>query len=93
MLSAQLSGTLPVGYHLIDILLHGMSCCLLFSCLLMFGFHKKVSFWSTMIFCVHPAQTQAVAWIAGRNDSLLAVFILLCVLSLLQYLSTYHLRW
>jgi hypothetical protein len=39
-----------------------------------------------MIFLVHPVLTQAVAWIPGRNDSLLAVFILSAFIFLIKYL-------
>ena len=93
IVSAQISGMLPFGYHLTDILLHCISCCLLFSALQMIGCRRVLSFFGTMIFCIHPVLTQAVAWIAGRNDSLLAVFILLCFISFIKFLSTSHLKW
>jgi len=93
ILSAQISGTMPVGYHLIDILLHCASCCLLFVTLQMIGFKRSISFLGALVFCIHPAMTQAVAWIAGRNDSLLAVFILMCFISFMKFLSTSHLKW
>ena len=93
MLSAQLSGTLPFGYHLLDIILHAASCCLLFSALQALGFRKKSAFYGTLLFCVHPVLTQAVAWIAGRNDSLLAVFILLGFMSVNNFLSTHRMKW
>jgi len=91
--SAQISGKLPFGYHLIDILLHCISCCLLFATLQMIGFKRLLSFFGTMFFCVHPVLTQAVAWIAGRNDSLLAVFILLCFISYIKFFSDFRIRW
>jgi hypothetical protein len=91
--SAQISGMLPFGYHIIDILLHCISCCLLFAALQMIGFKRLLSFSGTLIFCVHPVLTQAVAWIAGRNDSLLAVFILLCFISFIKFFSTFRIRW
>jgi hypothetical protein len=93
IVSAQISGILPFGYHVIDILLHCLSCCLLFATLQMIGFRRVPSFFGTMIFCVHPVLTQAVAWIAGRNDSLLAVFILLCFISFIKFMSTSHMKW
>jgi hypothetical protein len=92
-LSAQISGTQPFGYHLIDILFHCISCCLLFSTLQTLGFKKFFSFCGTLIFCVHPALTQAIAWIAGRNDSLLTIFILLSFITYTIYCSTSFMRW
>jgi hypothetical protein len=93
MLSAQVSGVQPFGYHLFDILLHAACCCLLFYLLQLLGYQKKFAFFGTMLFCVHPALTQAVAWIAGRNDSLLAVFILLGFISAIHFFSTHQIKW
>jgi hypothetical protein len=93
ILSAQISGTAPFGYHLIDIILHSASCCLLFAALQIFGFKRSVSFFGTLFFCVHPAMTQVVAWIPGRNDSLLAVFILSGFITYTKFLSTSSLKW
>ena len=93
ILSAQISGTAPFGYHLIDIILHSASCCLFFSALQILGFKRSVSFFGTLFFCVHPAITQAIAWIAGRNDSLLAVFILSGFITYTKFLSTTSLKW
>jgi len=93
ILSAQISGTIPLGYHLIDIILHCASCCLLFVTFQMLGFKRSISFLGSLVFCIHPALTQAVAWIPGRNDSLLAVFILLCFISFIKFLSTSYLKW
>jgi len=93
ILSAQISGTAPFGYHLIDIILHSASCCLFFAALQILGFKRSVSFLGTLLFCVHPAVTQATAWIAGRNDSLLAVFILFGFITYAKFLSTSSLKW
>jgi hypothetical protein len=93
ILSAQISGTAPFGYHLIDIILHSASCCLLFAALQILGFKRSISFFGTLFFCVHPAITQATAWIAGRNDSLLAVFILSGFITYTKFLSTSLLKW
>ena len=93
ILSAQISGTAPFGYHLIDIILHCTSCCLLFVTLQTIGFKRLASFIGTLLFCIHPALTQAVAWISGRNDPLLAIFILSSLLTYTKFLSTPLLRW
>src|SRR5437879_296672 len=50
-----------------------------------FGFTDFVAFLSALIFVVHPVLTQAVVWIPGRNDSLLAVFGLLSILCFIKY--------
>ena len=93
ILSAKISGILPVGYHVIDILFHCISCCLLFSTLQILGFKKLLSFSGTVFFCIHPALAQAVAWIAGRNDSLLAIFIFLSFIAYHKFYSTSSVKW
>jgi protein O-mannosyl-transferase len=93
ILSAQLSGTASWGYHLVDILLHGLSCCLLFAALQAVGIKRLSSFIGALVFCVHPVFTQAVAWISGRNDSLLAIFILSCFIMYSKYISTSAIQW
>ena len=45
-----------------------------------------------LVFAVHPALTQAVAWIPGRNDSQLAIFILLSFFCFLEFLDKRE-RW
>ena len=72
------AGTMdPVFYHFNNIILHICSTFLLFYLLNLISISKiKSAAWS-LIFACHPALTQAVAWIPGRNDSLLALFVLL----------------
>lgn len=93
ILDAQLSGTSLWAYRLTNILLHTLTCALLFLTLQAFGFQRGPSLVFTLIFCVHPALTQAVSWISGRNDSLLAVFILPCFLFLMRFVAADSLRW
>jgi protein O-mannosyl-transferase len=93
ILSAQISGTAPFGYYLINIILHSASCCLFFAALQIVGFKRSVSFLGTLFFCIHPAITQAIAWIAGRNDSLLAIFILSGFIAYTKFLSTSLMKW
>lgn len=76
MLDAQLGGAKPFIYHLTNLLVHILSCWALFVLLSKLTGQKSKSFYAVLIFAVHPALSQAVAWIPGRNDSLLALFLL-----------------
>ena len=85
MLDNHLGGVLPFIYHLDNILLHILTVILLF-CLLDCLFKNRIlAFFFSLIFLVHPVLTQAVAWIPGRNDSLLTIFILAAFLSFLKF--------
>ena len=68
-------------YHITNIVLHGVAVLLLFFLLRLMWCNNTVSFVISVIFAVHPALVQAVVWIPGRNDSLLAVFIFSFLLS------------
>ncbi|CAN5189416.1 tetratricopeptide repeat protein [soil metagenome] len=80
-------------FHLTNILLH-ISCSLLvFRFFLSLNLGKTVAFFSALIFAVHPVNIHAVAWIPGRNDSLLTMFTLLSCICLLRYLKENKLYW
>ncbi|MDD2681044.1 MAG: glycosyltransferase family 39 protein [Patescibacteria group bacterium] len=74
-------------YHLDNILLHILAVCLLFIFLKKILNKKKLAFFLSLLFLVHPALSQAVAWLPGRNDSLMTIFILASFLSLLNFCS------
>lgn len=87
ILESRLFGTSPAGYHFTNLLFH------LISVILLYIFLKKISipppdaFLLSAIFSVHPVLTQAVAWIPGRNDMLLMIFLMSSFLFLLRYLE------
>ncbi len=64
----------PAVYHFSNIVFHIISSCLLLVLLSRFGMDRTRAFFFTAVFAVHPVLSQAVAWIPGRNDSLLAIF-------------------
>ena len=76
----------PWGYHCTNILLHCITAILLFLLIEKILKERIIALGAGLLFALHPVQTQAVAWIAGRNDLLLGVFILsmICCYSLSQ---------
>lgn len=89
----QLGGTAPFMYHFTNIGLHLIAVCLIFSFFLRLGYRQDLAFLSAIIFLVHPVLTQAVTWIPGRNDSLLAIFFLAFFILFLKYLETAKARY
>jgi len=75
-------------YHYTNILLHIFAVCLLLALFNLTGYSKKVSLIVSMVFAVHPALVPAAAWIPGRNDSLLAVFIFLSFIFFIKSVQT-----
>lgn len=88
MLDAQTGGVALFTYHFTNIALHAGVACLLFLLVLRLTKNRSAALVYSSIFCVHPVLTQAVAWIPGRNDMLLGLFVLSSLLALLQYLSS-----
>src|SRR3989338_7005755 len=73
-----ISGLSPHSYHLINVLLHFLNAVLLY--LLLETFLKELSFGRrlglTLIFCLHPINTEAVTYISSRSVTMCAFFIL-----------------
>lgn len=72
-----LGGENPFGYHLISNFLHIANAILIFLILLSVFKSKFISFWVSLIWLVHPLQTEAVTYISGRGDPLNVFFMLL----------------
>lgn len=74
--------------HLSNILLHILAICLLFVLLLRLNINRLTAFLFVLIFSIHPLTAQTVAFISGRNDSLLALFVFPAIIYLIKYLET-----
>lgn len=70
----------PLFYHLTSLFFHILSCFLLFFLLLDFKISKKISFFSSLFFLVHPVNTQAISYVSGLGDVLGLFFILLSLI-------------
>lgn len=92
ILDAQLGKTSPFMYHFTNLLIHFLASCLVFIFLKKLKYKKSLAFLMAMIFSVHPVLTQAVAWIPGRNDSLVTVFILTAFIFWINFLETKRLK-
>ncbi len=76
VLDAQWSGVRPLGYHATNVALHAAASLLLLALLRRYGLPRIVATGAALVFAAHPALAAAVAWIPGRNDSLLTAFAL-----------------
>jgi protein O-mannosyl-transferase len=84
-LNLRLWGDDPVSYHFINALIHGFNVALVFlvlrRLLLWAGWERadvlRFSTLGCLLFLVHPLQTESVSYVAGRSESLSALFQLL----------------
>lgn len=80
----QISGRDTLSYHVVNILIHTVNACLIFLIVRKIvewaGINGKrrdlLSAFAAALFLAHPLQTEAVAYIAGRSESLSALFLL-----------------
>lgn len=84
MIDALIGGKDPFMYHLSNIVYHLVASFLLFLLLKSLTENKFKSFLLSLIFSIHPAISQAVSWIPGRNDSLLSLFLSLSLIALIK---------
>lgn len=81
----------PTGYHAVNIAIHVMAALALFA-LVRLTLEKSaplsaryaryaapLAFFSALLWSVHPVNTQAVAYVSGRLESLPGLFFLLCL--------------
>ena len=85
ILDYQLWGLNAFGYHFSNVLLHALNGLMVY--LLAFLLFKQRTFAliAGLLFVSHPIQTEAVAWISGRNDVLLTFFSLLTIICYLKW--------
>jgi hypothetical protein len=81
MVDARRGGANPRPYHVTNVVMHAAATCLLLALALAWGAREWAAFAAALLFAVHPVNVQAVAWIAGRNDLLVAIFGLLSLLA------------
>ncbi len=76
-------GQNPMGYHLTNVVVHGITIGLVSWLVVNLGLSGGVAFFTAGLFATHPVQTEAISWIAGRNDPLMVLFLLLSLNGLL----------
>lgn len=93
MVDSWMGGVRPAIFHFGNVLLHLLAVCLLYAFLMALGAGPLPSLTASLIFAVHPVLVQAVAWIPGRNDSLLTALVLASFLCYLKYVRRGSTRW
>ena len=88
MIDCEIFGMNPIGYHLVNLLLH------IVNTLLLFAFLRKTTscIWRSgfvaALFAMHPLHVESVAWVAERKDVLSTMFLMLTLLSYTHYVKS-----
>ena len=92
-LDAQRSGGDPSGYRVTNLVLHALAAALLLLWLRRCTEAPGVALLGALVFAVHPALSEAVAWVPGRNDSLVTLWALASWLALMRARAAAGWRW
>jgi len=85
MLDRELFGMKPMGFHLVNLLLHVANSVLLFLVLSRMTKSRWKSGFVAALFAIHPLHVESVAWIAERKDVLSAFFWMLAIWAYARY--------
>ena len=72
-------------YHFSNIIYHTIFSILLFRLFVKLKYNSILSLLATIIFVVNPLNVNAVAWIVGRNDSIMGIFSILSFIAIIEY--------
>ena len=74
-------------YHITNIILFILSIWLMYLFLLKLNFNKNVLKVIFLLLAVHPILSSVPVWVAGRNDSMLAIFVMISLINFVSYLQ------
>jgi tetratricopeptide (TPR) repeat protein len=81
------------GWHLATILAHLATTLLVYFLALRFGGSRDVALLAALIFGLHPAHIEAVAWVSGVTEPLLGVLLLASFLSYARWRRESARKW
>jgi tetratricopeptide (TPR) repeat protein len=85
-----LFGDHPLGWHLINVLMHMLAVTFVFLILRRVTSDDKVTGIATLLFALHPLRVESVAWISGITDLFMALFLLPSFYFYMRYRDTGH---
>ena len=81
-------GTDAAGWHLTSVACHMAATWLVFRIALRVSRERMIAFVAALVFGLHPAHVENVAWISGVTDPLMACFVLASLLAYASFRET-----
>src|ERR1035437_7645991 len=88
-LNYAIFGTSPSGWHATSVAVHVVSTWLVFRVVLKLAKDRVTSFIAALLFALHPAHVESVAWISGVVDALMCVFLLSAFWMFIEWRETH----
>lgn len=89
----RLWGLAPMGYHLVNLLLHALNGALVFIFLTYLTGQKTAALMAAVLFICHPVQVETVAWISQRKNLLCMFFFLPAFISHIRARQKDSIKW
>ncbi|MFH1593802.1 MAG: tetratricopeptide repeat protein [Candidatus Omnitrophota bacterium] len=89
MLTYRAAGLNPVGYHLLSIIFHITTGLSLFWLVTLLFRDTLLALFSGILFITHPIHTEAISYVSGFTDPLMATFLLLAFVLYIKGLRSY----
>src|SRR6266404_1376530 len=78
-------GSSPLGWHLVNVLIHAAVTLLVFLVTEELTGRKLVALGTAALFAAHPVHAEPVAWVSGVTDPLMALFVLIALYCYLRF--------
>ncbi len=78
-LEYRIWGLDPFGFHAVNLLLHALNALLVFFLIRTVSRSRKMAFFTSLLFALHPLRVESVAWVTERKDLLFTFFFLLAL--------------
>ena len=88
MIDAHMSGANGWGYYLTNMLIHAITCSLLYNLLKLVGNEKKGALLLVLIYAASPLFVQVLAWAPSRGDLLIGMFGILSFIFFIRYIRS-----
>ncbi len=88
-----IGGLNPVVFHVTNFLLHGLNSILIFWLIGLLFKDDLLALATALLWGLHPVQTEAVSWVAGRGGIMATSFYLLSAISYIKWRLQSKRRW
>ena len=88
MVDYWLWGTNPKGFHFTNVLLQAACAASLFFLIRIISSSGALALITSVIFGIHPINTEAIAYVSGRSDPLYFLFLLLSFICFVKYINS-----